>query len=119
MATSGLSQDSRAWPQAAALCLRGGSSTAANLTAHLARGESVVKDADASRLPSDPKTWELAHVLKFLEQLRPTLKDRTDQYKRVFSDNDIDGVILLGLTTDKLEKARRCGKCALDVCRGN
>ena len=87
--------------------------------AHLARGESVVKDADASRLPSDPKTWELAHVLKFLEQLRPTLKDRTDQYKRVFSDNDIDGVILLGLTTDKLEKARRCGKCALDVCRGN
>lgn len=46
------------------------------------------------------------HVLEFLETLRHKLKDRTDKYKELFADNDIDGVVLLGLTADKLEKAR-------------
>jgi hypothetical protein len=104
--TSGPSHYSRAWPPAAALYLRGGSSlAAANETSPLARCGSATADADTSHLPPDPKAWELAHVLEFLQQLHPTLKDRTDQYKQLFIDNDIDGVILLGLTTDKLEKA--------------
>ena len=55
-------------------------------------------------LPEDPRSWEVAHVLAFLERLRPRFKDRTGHYKQLFADNDVDGTILLGLSTEKLEK---------------
>ena len=56
-------------------------------------------------------------MLKFLETLRPTFRDRTDQYRELFVENDIDGVVLLGLTADKLEKARAAPDNA-NLCRG-
>jgi hypothetical protein len=62
-------------------------------------------EADAAA-PRDPKAWEVEHVLAFLERLRPRFKDRTDVYRELFTDNDIDGAVLLGLNDDKLEKAR-------------
>jgi hypothetical protein len=61
-------------------------------------------DADAAA-PRDPKAWEVEHVLAFLERLRPRFRDRTDLYRELFTDNDIDGAVLLGLNEDKLEKA--------------
>ena len=54
---------------------------------------------------ADPKAWEVEHVLAFLERLRPRFRDRTDLYRELFTDNDIDGAVLLGLNEDKLEKA--------------
>lgn len=77
-----------------ALTLRGGACDADPILA-----------AEAADVPANPKTWEEDHVLAFLEGLRPKFKDRTDQYRALFVDNDIDGTILLGLTVDKLEKA--------------
>ena len=70
------------------------------------RGGASGTAEEASQLPHEPKTWGLAHVLEFLETLRPIFRDRTDQYRELFSENDIDGLVLLGLTADKLEKAR-------------
>ena len=80
---------------ASALCLRGGGGDETL----------VLASAEAPDLPPETKTWEVDHVLLFLEGLRPKFKDRTDQYRALFADNDIDGTILLGLTVDKLEKA--------------
>ena len=66
--------------------------------------------------PRDPKAWEVEHVLAFLEHLRPKFRDRTDVYRELFTDNDIDGAVLLGLNEDKLEKARGPAPSAASVC---
>jgi len=86
---------------------RGGSSAASALCLRGGGGDEtlVLASAEAAGLPPETKTWEVDHVLLFLEGLRPKFKDRTDQYRALFADNDIDGTILLGLTVDKLEKA--------------
>jgi hypothetical protein len=69
--------------------------------------------------PLEPRAWQVEHVLAFLERLRPKFRDRTDLYRTMFTDNDIDGAVLLGLTPEKLEKAHgpapacvreRCGR---------
>ena len=62
--------------------------------------------APGAPLP-EARAWEVEHVLEFLERLRPKFRDRTDLYRTMFTDNDIDGAVLLGLTAEKLEKAHR------------
>jgi hypothetical protein len=52
---------------------------------------------------SDPKDWSIENVQEFLESLRPKFGIKTDIYRQIFTDNDIDGNILLGLNLQKLE----------------
>jgi hypothetical protein len=89
----------------ARLRLRGGAQESAD-------ADPIEADAVA---PRDPKAWEVEHVLAFLERLRPRFRDRTDVYRELFTDNDIDGAVLLGLNEDKLEKARGPAPSAASV----
>jgi hypothetical protein len=67
--------------------------------------EAPVPFPEAQDLPRDPKAWTVQHVLCYMERLRPKFKDRMDHYRTLFTENDIDGSILLALTPEKLEKA--------------
>ena len=68
--------------------------------------DTLVLAHDADNLLHNHTQWEVEHVLVFLERLRHKFKDRTDLYRKLFSDNDVDGTVLMGLTGEKLEKAR-------------
>ncbi|EKX38768.1 hypothetical protein GUITHDRAFT_115097 [Guillardia theta CCMP2712] len=46
----------------------------------------------------------MAMVLRFVENLRYKFGNKTDTYKRLLEENDIDGEILWEMTTTKLEK---------------
>ena len=52
---------------------------------------------------ADPLNWTVENVQEFLENLRGKFGLKTDIYRQIFSDNDIDGKILIGLTLQKLE----------------
>jgi hypothetical protein len=67
------------------------------------RGGGDVTMSDGSSEESDPRKWKVSNVQKFLERLRTKLGEKTDLYQQIFSDNDIDGNILIGLNPQKLE----------------
>ncbi len=67
------------------------------------RGGVDVAMNDASSEEKDPRKWKVSDVQDFLEKLRTKLGEKTDLYLQIFSDNDIDGNILIGLNPQKLE----------------
>ncbi|KAJ1481547.1 hypothetical protein T484DRAFT_1954082 [Baffinella frigidus] len=91
---AGKQQPRRACPATLAgpLRLRGGGD-AGNTT-------DAVTDLDETRAAE----WSVEEVLRFVESLRGTFSAKTDGYKTIFEENDIDGKVLLNLDDDKLAK---------------
>ncbi len=67
------------------------------------RGGADITMSDAACQEPDPRKWKVSDVQNFLETLRSKLGEKTDLYLEIFSDNDIDGNILIGLNPQKLE----------------
>ena len=67
------------------------------------RGGNDVEMSAPATEKTDPRSWSVENVQEFLETLRPKFGLKTDIYRQIFSDNDVDGAILLGLNLQKLE----------------
>lgn len=54
--------------------------------------------------PGNPRDWAVKDVLSFVEGLRHKFGERTDVYKTLMEENDVDGKVLLGLSPSKLQQ---------------